>query len=596
MKHGYYVFVNPKYIIEGHYKDGKKFGQWLWLRRTYDKRHWDWSMMHDFIEQYNPKIRKKNPSLPGYYEGNQLFIINKDTINPDYIDRPFHHYDFDNYTLINFINGVPDNHFEYVKNIEIFGDLSGIGVSLGYASGIGDELYFKVDNDSNVSGEVLFSQEEIMGHIPIDVTITFYKGVPVKVVENNESTGERKTLFEFDGFTSVEDIAEIVTNSDQHLYKVGQKYYTIEPKDPDYSFDIIDIYKYAKQITEPLSFLLNLPSSWPVPYVKSPRLNYFRQVSEERLKSIYYDQYGKYFSSMNEFNTAYSRGETNFMYIVRDKMHKHYQYLFCKSDEFDTFYNKGTVAFSKEIAHRDSVHTKYLKYKELFADFCDYYTEYLTEENLAKEINNRKKVYEENIAYFVNSGDLFSYYTKGEDTVAAEKKRRKSMYESSRDIFTDSLLYKDLAEFLYFYTGKSIKLETSHRRQLIKDRIYKQYGQAFSDMEDFDAFYVQGKAFFIQEIAYRKFNKRITEFIPLKLKEALSSKKDEIKQYLSFVNECVAISKDAYPRIVQLMVNRNEKLSKEWDSNGRYFKDEVEFYEAYISDDYKGILKSKKKQ
>ena len=114
-------------------------------------------------------------------------------------------------------------------------------------------------------------------------------------------------------------------------------------------------------------------------------------------------------------------------------------------------------------------------------------------------------------------------------------------------------------------------------------------------MSDFDSFYEQGKDLFMQEAAFRKFRTKIEEFIKLKLKEATTSKKEAIKQYLVFVNECTEISQKAYPRIVKLMVHSNEKMSKEWSPNGHYFNNEVDFYEAYISENYKEILNNRKK-
>jgi hypothetical protein len=42
---------------------------------------------------------------------------------------------------------------------------------------------------------------------------------------------------------------------------------------------------------------------------------------------------------------------------------------------------------------------------------------------------------------------------------------------------------------------------------------------------------------------------------------------------------------------------KNQKrLNKEWDKNGKYFADEIEFYEAFISVDYKEILQGKQKK
>lgn len=87
----------------------------------------------------------------------------------------------------------------------------------------------------------------------------------------------------------------------------------------------------------------------------------------------------------------------------------------------------------------------------------------------------------------------------------------------------------------------------------------------------------------------------MNDFVSLNLKGARDSKKEEIKQFFVYLAECKAISSAAYPQMIGLLVSTNKKISKEWEENGQFFVDEVEFYEAYITDDYKNILKSKKK-
>ena len=146
-----------------------------------------------------------------------------------------------------------------------------------------------------------------------------------------------------------------------------------------------------------------------------------------------------------------------------------------------------------------------------------------------------------------------------------------------------------------YYCKGNISITISNRIQAKKALVNEQYGDLFADMSDFDSFYKQGRDLFMQEAAFKKFKTRLDEFSELKLKEAKTSKKDAVRQYLDFVNECTGISPNAYPRIVNLIVTTNEKMAKEWSSNGQYFKNEVEFYETYISEDYKKILKNKKK-
>lgn len=612
VKHGYYVFVNESYIIEGHYKDGEKHGGWLKMKRNQNVL--DWSTLQDFINKYNPITKKKDPSLPGYYYGNQIFIIGKDTVNPNYIDWPFRHNRLGSHNIIYYVNGVPYGDFEYIDGIELYShcskgivdrdvNISGIYYSYCGFMGEGPEMILPMDKNGDISGSFSFFQGGgDNGDIPMEITLTFYKGVPVSVVEDNKSTGEKKTLFEYEGFTSVDDIVDVVASNGIYLCKIGEYYYFIEPKDPYYPFDFMDIDKYSGCISKPLSFLLNLPKSWPVPDVKSPQLNVLKRATWDNLKSVYYEQYGKLFETKYEYDMAYSRGEQSFMLIVEEKQKEvkqntfnQYQHLFCDRNEFDTNYNKGEVAFSKVIAFRDGLYANYLLNKEWFANFWDYYTIVSARKQPEKEINERQKVYAENKAYYINSVDFATYYAKGVDSVLSETERRRAAYEKCIDPFTGFHLFKDMDEFLMFYSQGTIIQEVLSRKRANKDEVYKQYGNVYVNKSDFDLAYGNGRQLFMKETAIRLFNSRIGEFSGLKLKEAITSKKDDVKQYLAFVNECTEMSQDAYPEIVKMMVTTNEKMAKEWASNGQYFDSEVGFYEAYISDSYKEILKGRKK-
>ncbi len=607
VKHGYYVFVNDTYIIEGHYKDGEKHGRWLKIKR--DQNVLDWSTQLDFIKRYNPIIKKKDPSLPGYYEGNQLFIVGKDTINPYYIDLPFRHWEFNN-NHINYKYGIPSGDFVFEGiyshcsngRVDANVEVEGIG---GCAGPFDSDLSIPVDKEGNVSGNIILGSipfnEEYSNIIPIEITLTFYKGVPMRIISYNESTGEKRKVFEYEGFSSIEEIEEIVSGG-KTLYRIGDYYYKIEPKDPRYPFDIIDIDKYPDCISKPLSFLLNLPASWPVPNVKSPQLNFFRRASWADLKGVYYTQYRKYFTSEKEFDDAYSIGEGAFMQIVYEKQDElkrnafqQYQHLFCDNKDFNTYYSKGEELFAKEIAIRDSLHSHYLLSKDWFVNFCDYHETQSSGVQPEEELRVRQKEFEKVKVYFINPQDFVKYYFKGHDSISVEIEQRSNMFENSIDPFSKSPLFKDFNEFLEYYCKGNASLAITNRIQANKAHVNGQFGNLFIDMSVFDSLYEQGEDLFMQEAAFRKFRTKIEEFSEINLKGATTSKKDAIKQYLDFVNECTEISQKAYPRIVKLMVTSNEKMSKEWSSNGKYFKSEIEFYEAYISENYKEILKSKKK-
>ena len=54
--------------------------------------------------------------------------------------------------------------------------------------------------------------------------------------------------------------------------------------------------------------------------------------------------------------------------------------------------------------------------------------------------------------------------------------------------------------------------------------------------------------------------------------------------------------KPYYAKLINILVNTNKLLNSEWTKNGSYFKDEVEFYDAYHSPDYNDIVKQNKKK
>ena len=47
---------------------------------------------------------------------------------------------------------------------------------------------------------------------------------------------------------------------------------------------------------------------------------------------------------------------------------------------------------------------------------------------------------------------------------------------------------------------------------------------------------------------------------------------------------------------MDFVIETNNGLNKEWSKNGKFFESKAEFYDAYISSDYKKILKANKKK
>ncbi len=118
----------------------------------------------------------------------------------------------------------------------------------------------------------------------------------------------------------------------------------------------------------------------------------------------------------------------------------------------------------------------------------------------------------------------------------------------------------------------------------------------FSSRAEFDTYYDQGEAILNQEVEKRKAKKEV-EKLSIKSPTNYSNlfenkeKEDLLRTYLSKNR-----SKPYYPELIEVALSKNEGLNKEWNKNGQYFQDKTEFYEVYISENYKHILKAKKKK
>jgi len=70
--------------------------------------------------------------------------------------------------------------------------------------------------------------------------------------------------------------------------------------------------------------------------------------------------------------------------------------------------------------------------------------------------------------------------------------------------------------------------------------------------------------------------------------KASKDKKGIIQKVSSFKNT------EDYESVILFVIENNKDLSKNWEKNKQYFSSQIEFYEAYISSDYKEIIKARK--
>lgn len=161
-----------------------------------------------------------------------------------------------------------------------------------------------------------------------------------------------------------------------------------------------------------------------------------------------------------------------------------------------------------------------------------------------------------------------------------------------------------------------------------RDNEYRKNGHLFTSKNEFDSFYEKGDDFLQNEISIRKLkleeetviselksNVSIIEALDFKdlyskinvggrVETVISSSLADInipnntnkEEWAKYYVQKISIYKvkPYYSKVIDYIIEINKKLSKEWTKNGDSFLNKVEFYEAYISSNYKGLLKGKK--
>jgi len=147
------------------------------------------------------------------------------------------------------------------------------------------------------------------------------------------------------------------------------------------------------------------------------------------------------------------------------------------------------------------------------------------------------------------------------------------------------------------------------------------YGSLYVSDNEFDSFYCKGESFFkaetesrlelckvknelernrqsIASVNFRKdlSNMSLSNMLAVTSGEQITDYSDANKyrhELIAWVNQLK--DKPYYDYVINYLISNNAGLNKEYTKNGSFFSSEVDFYEAFISDKYKDILKSKKK-
>jgi hypothetical protein len=210
-----------------------------------------------------------------------------------------------------------------------------------------------------------------------------------------------------------------------------------------------------------------------------------------------------------------------------------------------------------------------------------------------------------------------------------------SQYEKLNSSFENKMMSKNPSEYckIYYSQNPNKKIEADEKYiecwcnyskredfdlKFIKGSLYncncreqeyRRNGKLFTSKDEFDTFYNKGNEVLQEEIAVREFTSQASTIESLNFKDLNRSGTGRavmsdlsgynVNQNIELENKYVQKiasykEKSSYLRIVEFVVDTNGVLSKEWAKNGNYFNGKVEFYEAFISDDYKKILKNKK--
>lgn len=130
---------------------------------------------------------------------------------------------------------------------------------------------------------------------------------------------------------------------------------------------------------------------------------------------------------------------------------------------------------------------------------------------------------------------------------------------------------------------------------------WNQYGNLFSSRTEFDSTYNTTEKAFLDDAALRlslkadiqEITTMLTGLKLAKFKDGLTGKQEDIIQILRKVQNHQG--KYYYDEVLEMMFAADAAMTKEWEKNGQLFSSRNEFYEAYVSGEYKNVLKEKRK-
>ncbi|MBP7368765.1 MAG: hypothetical protein KA976_03450 [Paludibacteraceae bacterium] len=195
-------------------------------------------------------------------------------------------------------------------------------------------------------------------------------------------------------------------------------------------------------------------------------------------------------------------------------------------------------------------------------------------------------------------------------------------YNLYKEVLTDysKIMGKDEREYNFNRSVSSMQSDfeqLNNSFRIDNEDEYQKNGKLFTNKDEFDTFYKQGVYVYKQEIEKRTIlnyftaNRKVIESMDFQKEKMAtigsailstytgiytdySNVNAEREKILSAINDCR--NKPYYSEVINFVIENNKGLNKEWTKNGKFFESKSEFYNAYISNDYKNILKSNKKK
>ncbi len=119
---------------------------------------------------------------------------------------------------------------------------------------------------------------------------------------------------------------------------------------------------------------------------------------------------------------------------------------------------------------------------------------------------------------------------------------------------------------------------------------FSKNGKLYASKEEFDSFFDKGESIYLLETEKRATLNYLN--VNSQLLQSMNFQKDK-NEILTMITE--SQNKPYYLQVLDFAIETNKGLNKEWSKNGQYFENKTQFYNAYISEDYKKILKNNKK-